>query len=62
LTLTLSLSALCQLTLLLGYISMADSLKIPRIILADSVNLRLLFPELFLFPVLPIIPEIIREQ
>jgi len=41
---------------------MADSLKIPRIILADSVNLRLLFPELFLFPVLPIIPEIIREQ
>jgi len=28
---------------------------------ADSVNFCL-FPELFLFPVLPIIPEIIREQ
>jgi len=29
--------------------------------LADSVNFRL-FPELFLFPVPPIILEIIREQ
>jgi len=29
--------------------------------LADSVNFCL-FPEFFLFPVLPIIPEIIREQ
>ena len=29
--------------------------------MADSVNFCL-FPELFLFPTLPIIPEIIREQ
>ena len=40
---------------LIIYISMADYS------LADSVNFCL-FPELFLFPVLPIIPEIIREQ
>jgi len=44
-----------ELTELTIYISMADYS------LADSVNFCL-FPELFLFPVLPIILEIIREQ
>ena len=44
-----------ELTELTIYISMADYS------LADSVNFCL-FLELFLFPVLPIIPEIIREQ
>jgi len=39
---------------------MADSVRF-RYSLADSVNFCL-FLELFLFPVLPIIPEIIREQ
>ena len=43
------------------YISMADSVKLQNYCLADSVNFCL-FPELFLFPVLPVIPEIIREQ
>ena len=43
------------------YISMADSVKLQNYSLADSVNFCL-FPELFLFPVLPIIPEIIWEQ
>ena len=45
-------SELAELTI---YISMADYSS------ADSVNFCS-FPELFLFPVLPIIPEIIREQ
>ena len=44
-----------KLTKLTIYISMADYS------LADSVNFCF-FLELFLFPVLPIIPEIIREQ
>ena len=44
-----------ELTELTIYISLADYS------LADSVNFCL-FQELFLFPVLPIIPEIIREQ
>ena len=44
-----------ELTKLTIYISMANYS------LADSVNFCL-FLELFLFPVLPIIPEIIREQ
>jgi len=44
-----------ELTELTIYISMADYS------LADSVNFCL-FLELFLFPILPIIPEIIREQ
>ena len=44
-----------KLTELTIYISMVDYS------LTGSVNLSL-FPELFLFPVLPIIPEIIREQ